>query len=471
MGVKQNVVIKSGVWYTIANFIVKAIGFLTTPIFSRLLTHEEFGLYSNYISWLSTVTIFITLGLGTSFISAKFDFKDKFHDYVSSCLMLSTIITIIWGVVIVLFHDRIAEFTGIQAEYLYVMVIYLLLYSAVDMFQAKERYLFGYKKSVFISLMIAVSTAVLSVVLVKLLDDGLLARVVGGAAPTIIIGGYLYIHLMKEGSCIKTDYWKYALPVCLPYIPHVLSLTLLNTMDKVMITKICGAEDNALYSLAYSCGAVITLLASSINLAFSPWLGEQLNERNYKTIHDASKSYVLFFAFGACGIMLLTPELLLIMGGEGYRNAIYVMPPVSFGCVCQFMYSMYVSVEQFNKKTVGMAVASSIAALSNFVLNRLFIPKYGYIAAAYTTLASYLILFIIHVILVKRMNYGSIYPLGFFIRLLICLLGYTVLINFLYKMNIIRLLVVLAYAVICFVFVMKYKAQIFGLFGRDNKHE
>jgi len=465
---KYGVVVKSGIWYTFANFIVKSIGFLTTPIFARILTREEFGLYSNYSSWLSTITIFVTLGLGTSFISAKFDFKDKFDEYVSSTLFLSTIISFVWIGIVLLFQNAISDFTGIETPYLYLMLVYLMLYSAVDMYQAKERYLFGYKKSVLISLVIAISTAILSVILVKYLNNKLAGRIIGSALPTILIGVILYYQLIASGKIIKSHYWKYALPICLPYIPHVLSLTLLNSMDKVMITKICGPEDNALYSLAYSCGAIITLLATSINLAFSPWLGEQLNSKKYERIYHVSKTYVLIFALGTCGIMLVTPEVLFVMGGEGYREATYVMPPVSFGCVCQFMYSMYVSVEQFNKKTVGMAFASTTAALSNYILNYIFVRRFGYIAAAYTTLISYLILFVIHVFLVKRIHMGKLYPTDFFIIVLAVLGMYTVGINYLYKNNILRYFLVLVYCFIGLICIWKRKSKIIVLFKGNS---
>ena len=70
-----------------------------------------------------------------------------------------------------------------------------------------------------------------------------------------------------------------------------------------------------------------------------------------------------------CGIMLIVPEFLLIMGGQSYIEAIYVMPPVAFGCVCQFIYTMHVNIEQFKKKTVGMAIASISAAGLNYLLN------------------------------------------------------------------------------------------------------
>ena len=144
------------------------------------------------------------------------------------------------------------------------------------------------------------------------------------------------------------------------------------------------------------------------------------------------------------------------------------MPPVSFGCVCQFIYSMYVSVEQFKKKTVGMAIASCIAALSNYLLNYFLIPKFGYIAAAYTTLASYLILLFIHVWLVRRMHIGKLYPLKFFILLLAAMTIYTVFINILYSHNIIRYIIAAAYFVAVLIFAIKSKDRIIALFKKER---
>ena len=81
--------IKSGVWYTISNFIVKSIGFITTPIFTRLMTQTEFGNYSKYLSWQSIAVIIMTLNLEATLVSAKYDYKNKFDQYIFSVLNLS----------------------------------------------------------------------------------------------------------------------------------------------------------------------------------------------------------------------------------------------------------------------------------------------------------------------------------------------------------------------------------------------
>lgn len=49
--------LKAGLWYVISNFLVKALSFITTPIFARLMTAEQYGEFSNYASWLATLLI------------------------------------------------------------------------------------------------------------------------------------------------------------------------------------------------------------------------------------------------------------------------------------------------------------------------------------------------------------------------------------------------------------------------------
>lgn len=453
----ENKALKSGVWYTFANFITKSIGFITTPIFARILTHEEYGLFSNFSSWLGTFTVIATLNLGATFISAKYDYKDSFNQYVSSMLVLSSIMTGLCALIINIFPAFFSSLTGVSIGNLNLMFLYLCFHSAIDLFQTKERYSFGYKKTVVIGLGIALSTALFSVYLVKTLDDHLQGRIIGFITPTIVLGIIIYFLVIRSGKKIAASYWLYAIPICLPYIPHILSLSLLNSMDKMMITKICGPEQNALYSVSYTCGAVITMLVTAINTAFAPWLGEKLKEKNYSEINSFSKKYILFFTFISCGIMLITPELLLIIGGRSYLEAIYVMPPVSFGCVCQFLYSMYVSVEQFNKKTLGMAIASGLSALSNYLLNMLLIPVFGYIAAAYTTLISFMILLGIHMLLVAKMQLGNIFSKKHIFGVLLFMSLYTVGINFLFMNNIIRYCFIVIYAFAFFFVIYKEK--------------
>ena len=394
--------LKSGIWYTVSNFLVKSIGFITTPLFTRLLSHSEFGL-------------------------------DDFDSYIWSTLSLSTLSAAISAVLLNFSFSLYAGAFSMSRVYLNSMIVYLLFLPAVNMFQARERYFFKYRVSVIISLIVAIGTAALSVILVIIMDDRLAGRVAGTVIPTILVGFVLYIIIAFKGKHVKLEYWKYAIPICMPFIPHLLSLTVLNSVDKIMITNICGADDNALYSLAYTCGAIITILITSMNSAFAPWLGQNLYNREYGEINAFSKKYILMFFSLATVIMLFAPDVLFILGGETYKAAIYVMPPVACGCIFQFLYTMLVNVEQFTKKTIGMAIASCSAAALNYFLNLLFIPRYGYIAAAYTTLTGYLWLLLIHMYLVRRYGYKTVYPYGFIAGVSVAAVLLSIMVNFIYQ--------------------------------------
>ena len=449
--------LKSGIWYTASNFLIKSIGFITTPIFTRLLSKSEFGLYNNYTSWLSIITIIATLNLDATLISARYDYEDSFDEYILSVLTLSTISTSVWIVVANLFIDSLQTLLGIDQIYINVMLIYLLFMPAINLYQARERYYFEYKKTVASSLFIVAGTALLSVILVMNLSDRLFGRIIGAAVPTVLIGSIFYCYFIKKGKKINANNWKYALPICMPYIPHLLSLTILNSVDRTMITKFCGPEDTAMYSVAYTCGSMVTLLITSMNSAYAPWLGEELALGNTQKIKKISRIYILSFSILVVGIMAVAPEALLVMGGKAYLEAKYVLAPIAMGCVCQFLYTMFVNIEQFKKKTIGMAIASVTAALVNWILNYIFIPKVGYLAAAYTTLVGYLCLLIIHMILVHRLGLSSIYDYRMIMETVFVMICVTILMSVLYSNNLLRYSCLTLYIIVLLVITYKNK--------------
>lgn len=460
--------LKSGIWYTISNFSLKAIGFLTIPIFTRILSKEEFGLYNNYTSWLSIATVIITLQLASSLISARFDFEDDFDGYILSVMVLNAVLVSFWAVSINIFSVFFVDLTHVDLVYLNAMLTFMAFSSVVEFFQMRERYLFKYKVSCLLSVGLSIITAILSVVLVLDLENKLLGMILGTVIPMVLAGTILAIFFLKKGKHVIIKYWRYALPICLPYVPHVLGGSLLSSMDRVMIERFCGAESTAIYSLAYSCGAMITLLISSLNNAFAPWLGEKMHYRNYEEIRGFSKKYIIVFLSLAIVLMLIAPEILYILGGEPYMEAKYVITPVAMGCVCQFLYTMYVNVEQFNKKTVGMAVATVVAAAVNFGLNYLLIPIYGYLVAAYTTLFGFLILLLIHMFLVRRMGLKDIYDNQFV--LLMVLVGIIIMfvITFSYRFDAARYVVSFAYIVFIWILGYRYRKTVKSFFKKKT---
>lgn len=463
--------LKSGVWYIFANFLTAASAFLTTPFFTRLMSQEQYGMYNNFTSWQSILSILCTLNVSASLICARYDYEDNLDQYIFSALGLSTVSVVLSTFVLNLFSNWSQNFFSLSMTYLNLMMAHIFFMKVFEMFQAHQRIFFKYRLQVILSVLSTLLSLGLSLVLVINMKDKLSGRIIGSVLPSIVIGVFIFIVFWAKGKRIRFGYWKYTLKICLPYIPHLLSMTILNSTDRIMITKICGAADNALYSLAYTCGSIITILITSINTAFSPWLAERLHENDTKSVRNFSKYYISFFIIMAVGVMMIAPEVLYILGGKEYLSAIYVMPPVAMGCICQFLYTMMVNVEQIKGKTVGMAFASMAAAALNYILNLLLIPRFGYIAAAYTTLAGYLLLLGLHMWLVRRMGMSNVYSYRFIVVTVIAAGAVTVGINAVYKAPIIRYILIAAY-VIAFAAVLYIKRDVLLKFiktFRSNK--
>ncbi len=440
--------LKSGVWYIISNLIVRGMTLITTPIFSRLLSQEQYGDYSNYIGWTSIMVIVLSMRTEASLISAKFDYKEELEKYNRSLIALTAVMTAVWIIIINSFPGFFTEYFGFGMTYTNLMLLYCLFSAVINIFQMNERFAYRYKTSVMIALLVAISSTIISIILVVNMSDKLTGRVLGGVLPIVVIGGVIAAYLFRKEKLIDASMWKYALKISVPYVPHLLSLQLLNSMDRIMIKRICGPADNALYTIAYTCGHMVTILMTSMNSAFAPWIGDKLNEGEIVEIRRVSKYYMVLFSGMAIFMMLLAPEILLIMGPRSYSEAKYVMTPVALGCVCQFMYTLYVNVEQYRKKTGGMAIASVLAALLNYVTNAYFIPRYGYIAAAYTTLAGYLFLFVSHVFIVHIIEDGNVFDTKFAVALILCMGIVTAGVNYLYGNPILRYIVVAITAII-----------------------
>lgn len=411
----SSTVVRSAAWYTLSNILVKGLGFITIPVFTRVLTQEEFGIYNNYLSWLNVMTIVVTLSLESTLISAKKDYKDDLGGYVFSMMALSMTSAVVWLILASLLPFWFESIFMLKSEYVLSIFFYLIFFPIVTLFQTWERFTYKYRVSVTVSLILAIGIALLSVVLSLACPVKVDGTIIGRILPAMIIGLCILVWMIKSGYKLNLNYWRYALPIAWPFVPHLLAMTLLAAMNKIFVTRYCGADANALFSLANSCGMLVSILVTSLNNAFSPWLGDKLAQNKTEDVRRFSRPYIACFCGGAILVPMVAPEALLLLGGEDYLEAAAVIPPISMSCVLQFAYCMYVNIEQYKKRTKGMAVASLSAALINAMLDIVLIPRFGFVSAAYASVISYAWLLCSHMFLVGRLQMLDAYDNKFII--------------------------------------------------------
>lgn len=397
--------LKAGVWYTVGNFILKGSSFLTTPIFTRLLSKQEVGDFSNYSSWLSILMIITTVDLYHAINVARFDFKDDLDSFIASNLLQGSIITTVLFSIIYIFRSFFLHLFSLSSVELTFIFIYCLFCPALQMFQLKCRIDYKYKASVVISLISALSSTLISLILVLTIENKYIGRYVGYTIPIILVNIILYIYLLRKAKSLSpAKYWKYALWIAFPMMWHTLAGNVLTTSDRVMIKYIDGSSDVALYTIAYSCASIVQLLWISMNSAWSPWAIERMGENDYESINKALKPYSIFFGVVVFAFLLVSPEVLFLMGGKDYMPSLSVIPPIMISYVFNFAYSFYANMEIYEKKQIYIALATGSAAIINVLLNAILIPVCGYIIAAYTTLIGYMALFLIHYFVCRKLK-------------------------------------------------------------------
>lgn len=467
--IDASLIAKAGLWFTVCNFVFKGLAFITIPIFTRLLTKKELGDFSNYSTIIIVMSVLTSLDLSSSIIRSKVEHEDDIDSYIWSILSFSTIFTILIYIYCIINMKSAEFFFGLESKYIHLMFMYCLFSPAYSMLITKHRAFYRYKSFVFITAIVAISSTILSLILVYNMDDKLWGRSLGQYSPSIFVGIIIYFSLVANGKKIKLSYWKYALVICVPLVPHVLSAVLLSASDKIIITRISGSQVTAIYSIASNCYNIVVVLMNSMNTARTPWLFENLKLKNYNEISKISKKYIIFFSICALGIMLIGPELILFFGGRKYIDAIYCINPLICSCVIQFIYLFYVNVEFYTKKTIGVSIATAISALLNIFLNIVFINKFksfGYLVASYTTLVGYIVLLILHYFITKILNMNHIYNNAFFFKLTVGFIIISLLMNILYKFNSIRYITIFIYIWIFIKYLYKNRDEIIAIFKK-----
>ena len=405
--------VRSSIWYTIANVSIRAVAIITTPIYTGLLTTADYGKANTFNSWIDVFNVFACLCVVYSIGRAKLDFKDRFDEYMSALQGLSSSFGLILLVFAFIFREALAGWIHYEVPLAVGLFAYLCVSPSVEYMMQKCRYEYRYKENILISVITCVGQVGLSITLMLLFSDcRYIGKILGVMIPTAVMGIVFYIRFFIQGKVFyNKEYWIYALKIGLPMIPHGLAIILLAQMDRIMIKDIVGDAQSGLYIFGYSYASLLMIFTNAIGQAWLPWFNETLYAGDRERIRNIQKKLVLLGCFLSFVFIVAAPEALMILSvtNNTYWIAKYVVPPIVLGTLAQYFYTNYVNVEIFLKKTPIIAIGSCAAAAINYVLNRAFIPRYGYVAAAYTTLASYLVLMIMHFVMVRFVLREKVY--------------------------------------------------------------
>ncbi|MFU0811283.1 MAG: Polysacc-synt-C domain-containing protein [Atopobium sp.] len=395
---------RAALWITLSGFILRGISFITVPIFTRLLTTDEYGSFSVYQSWESVFVYVVTLGVAYGgFNNGMVRYPDDREGYTTSVMGLICTMGAAWAIVAMLFHDQASAFMGMPGSYILLMLVEVVASEIYDVWACRARYDFEYKKVVAAAVVLAVGVPALGIPFVVIAQDKVLARIVSFIlvylAMAIVLGGAT---LRRSKRLFCWDYWKFTLAFNIPLLPHYLSEVLLNSSDRIMISQFCSASDAGIYSIAYSAGMLMAILTGSLNNTVIPWLYRKLDSKDYSPVNRTGLEILGFLAVAILLMDALAPDVVAILAPAKYGEAMELVPVIAASVFFIYLYSYCSNIEFFYEETKIAAVASIVAAVLNVVLNAIFIPMFGYRVAGYTTLVCYIALAINHYYFAQR---------------------------------------------------------------------
>lgn len=459
MNTSNKKAIKAASWYTISNFISKASLYIFTPLYIRLLSKSEYGLYNNFLAWQSVLLIIFSFNLSSSINTAYIDYKNKnkFNGFITTISIASIILPLILMIIILLYNTIFIDVFGLELKYLIILLSYLTFGNTLTIFQIEQMTIFNYKIASLLTITVSISSVITTLLLLYFIDDKLLAILIGNTVITVFVSLFLTIYIIHKNRKIKYEYFKYAFIYSLPLIPHLISTSILNTSGRIMISKYCGNEKAALFSLIYTISMVLMLIVSSINKAWIPWFFKKLSNDNIIDIQIAIGRIFPFICLSTLGICLIGPEIVFIIGGSEYMQSINLLPAIVLHCFIFYVYTLYVNIEFYNKKTVGIALATITIAIINILLNYIFIIFFDYIAVAYATFISSLLLLLFHVYNVKIQKMLYVFNNILIVKLATITIILSLSSIVLYNYTIVRFLFIL---IISIMFLLLYKKYI-----------
>ena len=399
---KQSVLFKNTFIYTLLQLINSGIPFLLLPVLTRYLTPEDYGMIATYNTFVGAVSIFVGLSMSGAVGVSFFHFdQEKLKKYIGNVFNILLITTSLVLLMVMLLQPYLVEKLKLPVVWLYIAIfvawmqtitgINLTLWRSQQ--KAKPFALYEVSQSLF--------NISLSLFLIVTMHYGWEGRVTGTVAAAIIFGLLSMVFIYKRGYAVfnySVEHIKDALKFGIHLIPHQMALWMRSGVDILLITSIVGVSQTGLYNVGFQFGMVVGIFAHAFNNAYSPYLYEKLKNITPEIKKNLVKfTYMYFIGIVIFAMLLSTFFIWLIPHflGEKFQGASQYIYWISLAYAFQGMYMMVVNYIFYAKKTHLLSMVTISTSIFHVVLSYTLIHHYGAIGAAYASVVSFLLTFVL----------------------------------------------------------------------------
>ncbi|MCR4923818.1 MAG: oligosaccharide flippase family protein [Lachnospiraceae bacterium] len=401
---KKNSLLKSFIEYFYGNFVVLLLGFISLPLITRVMTADEYGRTAMFTSVVSIIYIFAILGLDQSYI--RFFYKEGVNrkTLLLQCFKYPFILIMVLSLIYCLLSGYCNNFlfgrTSVD------ITLLVVAYTVTSVF---ERFMFLnirmeqngklYSNLNILSKLLYISFVFL---FVYLLGNDFRVVLYALTLPLCIVTAGLLIRYFFITRDIKplphkvsqADLLRYGIP----FIPMLLMEWLLSSMDRWSIKIFNGYHETGIYSAAMQIMTILLTVKITFVAFWSPIAMkkyEKDSENECKAFFMDTFEKVQFLCMSAAFMLTIFRGIIVLILGEGYREAIRIIPFLSLMPVLSILFEMTGQGIKFVGRTKYFNYASVVAILCNLIGNSILVPRYKGIGAALATAVTYIVYFIL----------------------------------------------------------------------------
>jgi O-antigen/teichoic acid export membrane protein len=398
------------------SYIVPAVvGLVAIPIITRLFPPGDYGDYA-----LVMVSVSVATGIGSGWISASVirffsacqreNRLGEFYGTTIKLALISIATILIVGLGILLIVK-----SHISANLYFLMLIGLLSFAIISFYSVIHSILRAKRKATWYSFFIiwrsvvGLGLGVALVVCFHLSVEGLLWGAVVSIALAFPLAWKVALGKpsLREGgvrSSLASEMTRYGLPLIVVNLSSWVAML----SDRYVIDFFRGSAEVGIYSAAYaiptgSIVAIVSLFAlSATPIGVNIWEKEGI-KKSQEFLTKTTRYYLLIGLPAAVGLSVLAKPIMDIFTAPAYFSGYSVIPLVAFASFLLGVSGRFAMVLNFYKKTNLNMICTLVSAALNLGLNIIFIPKYGFIAAAVTTLIAFAVDLILKIIVSWRL--------------------------------------------------------------------
>lgn len=400
--IQNSSLVKNSFIYVTTDAINKGINFFILPFLTFYISPAGMGLVTNFNV---LVQVLILLGGLTMINILPFIFykrtKEDIQNYVSNLVLIIIALILLFAIVVIFSESILYSQLQLNIDYQIGSLVYVLAAQIIQLRLILWR--LEDAPISFAKLSIIQSILNLSFVITLVIWAGLeyKGRILGMILSNAFVAIYCVYNLYRN-DYLKFKYNKlYIKEVLLfgiPLIPHALSFWLKSGVDKILITKYVGLEENGIFSIAVTIGGLLMMFVTAFFNAYTPELLKKIDTTEEKTSKIVKQkivkqTYLISIGFSVLCILAIFVGNFCIeqFMDKQYISATTYTPWIFIGILFQVFYMFVVNYLFHTGKTFNLGIITFVISILQIILSYFLIEAFGTIGAAYAfTIGSFL---------------------------------------------------------------------------------